>query len=144
MPNCARHCNDIKKLPRGNRRAADAQPSPHQLKPGRISEVAAPGTEDAPKYALWRNPEKSLNSMGEPCSAWASELKSGKWFVVWTDPDRGRADQLADSKPEGYTECHLVGAECLDEDKSWDLPLDFFRATSGRIRSVSVGDLKAA
>ena len=64
-----------------------------------------------PRPQVWRNEDKSLNSMGEPLSAWAVELVAGGWWVVRPEvkgDSMRRVDLVASSKPAGYTERHLL------------------------------------
>ena len=103
--------------------------------------LAPPSAGGARKFELWRNSSLSLNSMGEPMSAWACELKTGKWFVCRTVEAKGRVDELLAAKPEGYTERHLVDEECLDES-NWDQELDYHTSLAGNTHRVAVDELK--
>jgi len=100
-----------------------------------------PSVNHSRKFLLWRNAEKSIDSMGEPFSAWAVLLKDGRWFLARTDPDEGRTDEFVAERPEGYTERHLVEEDCLDAG-AWDEELDYYLALSGRLTSVSIDELQ--
>ena len=86
------------------------------------------------KFELWRNPELSINSMGEPLSAWAAQMIDGRWWAVYTKANRDgpvcRTGKITRGKPKGYTERHLVAEKDLDAD-SWDLDLDYNLVFSG-------------
>lgn len=95
-------------------------------------------------FEIWRNPEKSLFSFGEPFSAWTVQLKDGQWFEVFnfgTPGNGGRKDNFLASKPDGYDERHLVTKECLEGD-NWDQELDFHMCMNGMYRKVDVDMLK--
>ena len=84
---------------------------------------------------LWRNPELSINAYGEPLSAWAAQMRDGRWWAVHTKANRDgssarRMDKITAGKPKGYTERHLVAEKDLDAD-SWDLDFDYHLVLSG-------------
>ena len=123
----------------------------HKAAPG--CTMAADGSAAAPQYEIWRNPQKSIDSYGEPFSAWATYVPNmPAWFVVWNEgsPDEGpgRMNRWAPAKPPGFTERHVVtkemlslahGATVIGED---DEEIDYHMALHGRNDSVSVVDLE--
>jgi hypothetical protein len=93
---------------------------------------------------VWRNEDMSLDSMGEPLSAWAAELVGGGWWVVHPEVKGDsvrRVDRVASSKPAGYTERHLVDEGCLDVG-NWGQEMDYHRVLSGKRCGKSIDELK--
>ena len=89
--------------------------------------------QEGRQFELWRNPELSINAMGEPFSAWTAQMCDGRWWAVYTKANRSgqrRMDKITSGKPKGYTEWHLVAERDLD-DSSWDSDLDFNLLLSG-------------
>ena len=103
-------------------------------------QVAAP----CPCVQVWRNEEKSLDSMGEPLSAWAIELMGGGWWVVHPEAKGDsvrRVDLVASSKPAGFTERHLVDEGCLKLG-NWGQEMDYHLVLSGKRDGKSIDELK--
>ena len=87
-----------------------------------------------PKYEIWRNPKKSINSYGEPFSAWATFVPvMPAWFIVWNEgsPDDGggRKNKWAPAKPSGFTERHVVTEEMLTTYDATEVGDDALMAT---------------
>ena len=117
---------------------------------GAASTTDEPEAERPPPkkmYELWRDPAKSINSYGEPFSAWASERKDGKWYVVYTlgSPDEGpgRQSKVVSNKPAAHTERHVVSEDQLSME-NWDddEELDYHTSGYGRHDTLKIEDRK--